>query len=386
MKRILFVSHSPELNGAERWLLETLRGLNRELYEPCLVVPGPGRLEDAARAAGFAAVRVPLVWWITEKSRVWRQPAAWALTRKSAGRLAGLIDERGIDLVFSNSAAVSAGALAARRRKAPHIWAVHEMLAGSDAHLFHLRGTTHLTRLVLAHSRRIIVNSRFCASAFPDSGKIVIVPNGMTLKTSDPGRKEALRKEFGLGPDDPVLGVVGKLYQGKGQRRVLEAASSLIAAFPRLKIVVVGEAGDKAYAASLRRSAGEEPLRGRVAFAGWREDLADLLAVMNVLAVPSTVESFGRAALDGMSAGTPVVAARAGGLVECVEEGLNGLLVPPGNPAALAGAISRILADPALAARLTQGGRRTVETKFSLDRQIRGVESVLADVLSEAGR
>jgi glycosyltransferase involved in cell wall biosynthesis len=382
MNRVLFVSHSPELNGAELWLLETLRGLDRAKFEPLLVLPGPGRFEDLAKASGIETVRVPLVWWITEKSRRWRQPAAWALTRRSAGRLARIIVERKPSLVFSNSAAVAAGAVAARKAGLPHVWAVHEMLAGPLAHLFHLRGEKRLTSLILGRSCRVIVNSKFCAGAFPPSDKIVVVPNGSRIKARDAARAAAIRARLGASPADPVLGVIGKLYAGKGQLEAVMAAGLLRAEFPGLRLAVIGEPRDADYASSLRAAAERSGLRDRVVFEGWRADLDDWLAAMDVLLVPSVVESFGRAALDGMAAGTPVVAAAVGGLAEVVEAGVSGLLVPGRSPEALAAAAARILRDPALAARLVEGGRKAVAGRYGLDTQVRMVQDVLSSCLS----
>lgn len=379
MIRVLFVSHTSELNGAELWLLETLQGLDRSKIEPLLIVPGPGRLEDAARAAGIDTVRSPLVWWISDRSRLWRQPAAWAVNRRCAARLFRLVRDGRIDLVFSNSAAVSAGAIAASRAGLPHVWAVHEMLGGPAAHLFHLRGARRLTRFILDRSSRVIVNSRFCASAFPASEKIVLVHNGFEPKPADVSRQTALRREFGVGPGDPVLGIVGKLYAGKGQREAILAASRLIPDFPRLKLLVAGEVRDADYAASLSRIAAETGLGDRVVFTGYRPDLADWLRVLSVLVVASTVESFGRAALDAMAAGTPVVAVKAGGLPEIVRDGENGVLVTAGDPEALADGIRRVLADPALARRLAENGRRTVATEFRLDEQVRRVAAIITE-------
>jgi glycosyltransferase involved in cell wall biosynthesis len=384
VRHILFVSHSAELNGAELWLLETLRRLDRRRFAPLLVLPGPGRFEAAAEKAGIAGARVPLVWWLADKNRRFRQPAAWALNRRSAGRIVRITREKTIDLVFSNSAAVAAGALAARRTGLPHVWAVHEMLAGPSAHLFHMRGARAATSFILKSSRRVIVNSRFCAGAFPPSDKIAVIPNGFVLKARNEAKAVAVRARLGASPGDPVLGVVGKLYQGKGQREAVLAAGLLKADFPGLRLALIGEPRDAGYAASVREAAAACGLEGQVVFAGRHDDLDDWLAAMDVLLVPSVVETFGRAALEGMAAGTPVVAAAVGGLAEIVEDGANGLLVPGPTPAGLAAAAARILRDPALAARLAAGGRRAVETRFSLDTQVRQVEDVLERCLEAA--
>jgi len=377
MRTVLFVSHTAELNGAELWLFETLKGLDRAKYAPILALPGPGIFEDAARAAEIETVRVPLVWWITERSGLWKGPAAGVLTRRHAERLAALAGEKKAALIFSNSAAVAAGALAANKAGLPHVWAVHEMLAGPLAHLFYWRGPGRLARFIVDHSCRVIVNSRACGAVFPPSDKIVLVYNGVKRKSYPPERLGDVRREYGFPEGAPVIGVVGKIYEGKGQADVIGAAALLAGEFPNLNVLIVGETRDKRYAARLRAMAAAAGLAGRVKFAGYRYDLTGQLKIMSVLAVASTIESFGRTAIDAMAAGTPVVAVPYGGLTEIIEDGLNGIMSSRPGPEGLAAAIRRILSGPSLARSFVENGYRTVETRFSLSAQIRGVEAVL---------
>ncbi len=377
MKTVLFVSHSAELNGAELWLFETLKGLDRGKYEPLLALPGPGIFEDAARAAEIETIRVPLVWWITERSGLWKGPAAGMLTRRHADRLAALAGEKKASLIFSNSAAVAAGALAAKKAGLPHVWAIHELLSGPLAHLHHWRGPGRLARFIADHSCRVIVNSRACAVAFPPSDKIVLVYNGVKRKSYPAGRLADVRREYGFSEGAPVVGVVGKIYEDKRQADVIGAAALLAGEFPGLNVLIVGETRDKHYAARLRLLAAASGLADRVRFAGYRHDLTGQLKIMSVLAVASTIESFGRTAIDAMAAGTPVVAAPSGGLTEIIEDGSNGILASRPGPEGLAAAIRRVLADPGLARSLVESGYRTVESRFSLAAQIRGVEAVL---------
>jgi glycosyltransferase involved in cell wall biosynthesis len=384
MKIILFVYHSAELNGAELWLLETLRGLDRTKYVPRLIVPRPGPLADACRSLGIEVRVISMKWSITEKSRVWRQPFAGLWNIVSVKRLARLISRDRVDLVFTNSAAAFSGAKAARRMGIPHIWAVHEVLGGDSPFLHSLAGPRALARFILASSVRVIVNSKLTASAFPDSEKIVFVPNGLEVRACDARRREAIRGELGLEPGDFAVGIVGKLYEGKGQRETVQAAALLAPRHPRFKLFVVGDVRDEAYARSLREFVKTNGLERQVRFLGYRPDLADLLMLLNVLVVASTVESFGRAALEGMAAGVPVLALRAGGLAEIVRPGENGFLLDSRRPEDIARGIEAILQDPARAAALVEGGYRTVHAEYSLERQRRKTGRVLADVLGKA--
>jgi glycosyltransferase involved in cell wall biosynthesis len=377
MKTVVFVSHTAELNGAELWLFETLKGLDRSRFAPVLALPGPGLFEDAARAAEIETVRLPMVWWITDRPGSWKGPAAGMLTRRQAGRLAGIIRSTGADMVFSNSAAVAVGALAAEKAGVPHVWAIHEILSGPLAHLFYWRGPGRLARFILDHSCRVIVNSRACAAAFPASDKIALVYNGLKRRSYPADRIGDVRREYGFVDGDPVIGVVGKLYEGKRQADVIQAASRLAPEFPNLNVLIVGEARDKRYVSRLKDLAASSGLGARIRFAGYRHDLLGQLKIMSVLVVASTIESFGRTALDAMAAGTPVVAVPAGGLAEIVEHEGNGLMAREPGPAGLAEGIRRVLTDPALVRRLIENGYRTVDERFSLAAQIRGVEAAL---------
>ena len=384
MKNILFVSHSAELNGAELWLLETLRGLDRTKYAARLVVPRPGPLGDSCRGLGLEVRVISMKWSITEKSRIWRQPFAGFWNIMSVKRIARLIGRNRIDLVFTNSAAIFSGAKAARRMGIPHVWAVHEVLGGDSPFLYSLYGRRALARFILASSAKVIVNSKLTASAFPDSGKIVLVPNGLEVRACDAGRREAIRQELGLERGDFAAGIVGKLYEGKGQREAVQAAARLAPRHPRFKLFVVGEVRDEAYARGLREFVRANGLERQVRFLGYRPDLADLLMLLNVVVVASVVESFGRAALEGMAAGVPVLAVRAGGLAEIIRPGENGFLLDSREPEEIARGIEAILQDPTRAAAAVEGGYRTIREEYSLERQRREMDRVLAGVLGTA--
>lgn len=385
MTSVLFVSHSAELNGAELWLLATLRGLDRGAWLPRLVVPRPGPLAEAARAAGVETTVVSMKWSLTERSRMWRQPFAGLWNTASVRRIARMIGRERIGLVFTNSAAVFSGAKGAWRTGVRHVWAVHEVLGGDAPFLHSIYGPEALARFILARSVRVIVNSRLTGAAFRDASKVTVVPNGLALAPPpDSRRREALRAELGLPAEGFTAAIVGKIYEGKGQREAVRAAALLAPRHPGFRLLVIGEARDEGYARTLREIVAAEGLEGRVLFLGYRPDLAGILALTHAVVVASVVESFGRAALEGMAAGVPVLAVRAGGLAEVVRPGENGFLLESRDPAEIARGLESLMANPAAAAAAVEGGYRTVRGEFSLERQIRGVERVLADALGAA--
>lgn len=381
MTRVLFVSHSSELNGAERMLLDTLRCLDRSRFEPLLAAPRSGPLGEAAAREGIETLVLPMKWTLTEKRKVWRQLLSWAWDLGSARAAERLIRDRGIGLVVTNSAAAWTGALAARRAGVPHVWFVHEILDGDKPLLRSLRGRKALARDMARLSARIVANSDASSRPFAASGKAVVIGNGIGLP-SVTGRDAAeLRAALGIEPGASVIGIVGKIYPGKGQMEAVLAVGILRQARPDLKLLVAGAVEDARYHERVRRAVAKLGLEANVLFLGRRDDLGDVLALLDALVVASSVDSLGRAALEAMAAGTPVVAAAAGGLPEIVEDGKTGILVASPEPAALAAGVARLLDDPDLAARVRQGGRRFVADRYPLEGQVRRIERVLEECL-----
>jgi glycosyltransferase involved in cell wall biosynthesis len=160
-----------------------------------------------------------------------------------------------------------------------------------------------------------------------------------------------------------VVVVLGALTRRKGHAILLRAAATV----PGLRYVFCGD-GEEAPALE-RAAAG---LAGAVRFAGFRRDIPACLAAADIVAVPSLQEGLGVAALEAMAAARPVVASRVGGLAEAVVDGETGLLVPPGEPAALAAALGRLARDLDLRARLGEAGRARVRARYTSARMAEG--------------
>ena len=194
-------------------------------------------------------------------------------------------------------------------------------------------GSTLANRTVV----RVIANSRATAAAFVESGgksKLVrVVYNGIDpapFELTTPAELEALEKELGLA-EASIVGVFSRLAPWKGQHVLLDALPHL----PAVHALLVGDAlfGERTYAESLRVRARSLGVADRVHFLGFRKDVPRLMRLSDVVVHTSTApEPFGRMIVEGMMADKPVVASRAGGATEIIEDKVNGYLVPPGNP------------------------------------------------------
>jgi glycosyltransferase involved in cell wall biosynthesis len=230
-------------------------------------------------------------------------------------------------------------------------------------------------------SDRIVANSEASARAFAGSGKAVVIGNGIAIRNGPAPDTSALKSSLGIEPGVPVVGVVGKIYPGKGQMEAVLAADILRRARPGLRLLVVGAVDDARYHERIRETVGRLGLTRNVLLLGYRDDLEGILGLLDVLVIASSVDSLGRIALEAMAIGTPVVAVAKGGLPEVIKDGETGLLVESPEPGLLAAGIARLLDDPVLARRLGEGGRRFVAASYSPTGQVRKIERVLEECL-----
>lgn len=208
--------------------------------------------------------------------------------------------------------------------------------------------------------------------------RIRVVLNGMDPPPSpDAASVAALAGELGLSSGSRVCLVVGRLHEEKGHAVLLQAMPAILQSHPHTRLVV---AGDGPHATVIRQLAERSGLRPAPSFLGQRGDVPRLMALADVVVVPSLAESFGFVALEAMALGRPVVAAATGGLVEIVEHEKSGLLVPKGDARALAAAVTRVLSAPDLARRLGEQGRAR-SAEFTAERMVRGYEAVYGELL-----
>jgi glycosyltransferase involved in cell wall biosynthesis len=172
---------------------------------------------------------------------------------------------------------------------------------------------------------------------------------------------------------------------------MLEAAVLVAKRVPSAHFVIVGNGftvkngvviEDTAYRSQLESYAAQLGLGQRVVFTGFRKDVPEILADSTVSVLPSLSEGLSNAVIESMAAGLPVVATRVGGNSEAVEEGVTGLLVPPGEPVALARALCQVLSDPERARSFGEAGQRRAREQFSLDRMVRDTERLYANLLA----
>jgi glycosyltransferase involved in cell wall biosynthesis len=208
-------------------------------------------------------------------------------------------------------------------------------------------------KLIVVSPRNI---EKGLADGIATPAKYVTIRSGIELdRFRRPARpREAVRAELGIPLDAPVVGTVTRLSPQKAPLDFVTAAAQVAASRPNAHFVVVGDGPLRAEVESRVAAAG---LAGRFHLTGLRRDVPDLLHSFDVFALTSLWEGLPRVLIQAMAAGLPVVATAVDGSAEAVEDGVNGLLTPPGDPQALAAALLRLLGDPALAVQMCAAGQ-----------------------------
>src|SRR5579875_3587030 len=371
--RVVYLDHVAQLSGGELALLRLLSLASN--LEAHVILAESGPLVERLRSAGIRVEVMPLrrrtAQLRKDRIRSGRLPwsAVWdtlIYTLRLSRRLRALRP----DVVHTNSLKAGVyGSLAARLARLPVVWHVRDRI---DSDYLPALAVVLVRALIRWLPHVVVANSRATlATTHRRRRALVIASIPAGSPAPDPARppRQAPNAPGQRTPGAPgqqarllTIAILGRLAPWKGQDVFLRAFAR---AFPSggHRALVIGAplfgAEEDAYAAELRRLVGELGLDGRVAFLGHREDVAAELAQLDILVHASTLpEPFGQVVLEGMAAGLPVVASRGGGPAEIITDGVDGLLYPPGDVAALADALRRLAADPALRARLARAALR----------------------------
>jgi glycosyltransferase involved in cell wall biosynthesis len=196
------------------------------------------------------------------------------------------------------------------------------------------------------------------------------------------------RRLLNLEKDQPVIGIVGNIKRWKGQEVVIKAVSLLEGKYPQLRCLIIGDVSvnsraDSEYRRSLENLVKEKKLESKILFLGYRDDVPDLIECLDILVHASIApEPFGRVILEGMVLGKPVIATNFGGPLEIIENGVSGILVPPGDYAATAEAVDLLLADEEKRRNMAAAGLERVSKHFLMDQNIERIQELYEKLLS----
>jgi glycosyltransferase involved in cell wall biosynthesis len=370
--RALFVIHNPAFGGGYNEILVQRAGLEAagwELLAATCAEPSSGA--DRLSAAGIDVTRLAL-----HRLRATARPGPHLrLLAGFAPEVASLrrvIRDRAIDLVQVHGESNIHGAFAARLERRAVCF-----------HLYDTRAPAALRRgmrpVVTTLAGSVTVTGQGTARAYPGlerlGSRLVITfpPVDPDRFRPDPEQRTAARAELGLPADELVIGAVGMRTPAKGHDLLIEAAVELFRAHPGMQLVILGgpSPGHLKYELALHESVARPQLEDRIRFLDAGPRVPELLPAMDILVMPSRgAEGMPTAILEAMACGLPVVATDIAAVREEVEDGVSGLVVPPGDAGALQSAIETLANDSALRARMGAVGRARVTEMFTPQRAV----------------
>ncbi|MFH7030244.1 MAG: glycosyltransferase family 4 protein [Heteroscytonema crispum UTEX LB 1556] len=362
--KILFLDQSGKPGGAELCLID----IAKPYSDRCLV----GLFADGSFRDLLQQNQIPVQVLTTEAIKV-RKESSLAQGLGSLKQLTPLIAKvvqtaRDYDLIYANTQkALVIGALASFFSQRPLVYHLHDILSKE-----HFSQTNR--RIAVASANRaslVIANSQASQMAFVEAGGrpeiTEVVYNGFGPKNYLINELEVrqLRQELGL-EGKFVIGHFSRLSPWKGQHILIEA---LVKSPQKAAVILVGDAlfGEQDYVENLHKQVAELGLENRVKFLGFRSDIPQLMSACNLIAHTSIApEPFGRVIVEAMLCGRPVVAAKAGGAIELVEEGVNGFLVKPGKPEEVAKVITTCIQEPEKTATIANNARIIASQRFDV--------------------
>lgn len=370
--KILYVNGTSCIGGAEISLLGLLKGLDKKRFLPMVALPSTGLLSKRIDALGIKTKAIPLGQFSRKK---------WLFFIASVLRLAALIRKEKISLVHANSIYISEQSyFAARLCGVPcicHIRDLVPILGAGKLRSIAFRGVNKLIAISEAVKKDLI------EKLYISEQRIIRIYNGVDAEEFNPNISgDSFRKEFGL-RHEKLVGLVARLSPEKGQEVFLRAAAQVLKDYKDVKFIIIGDAklGSEKFKQDIHALTVQLELQDNVIFTGFRDDLPQAIAALDVVVIPSEAEPFGRVAIEALASARPVIASNSGALPEIISK-KSGIMFNQNNAEEIKKAIIELLRNTQQSRDRGLEGRRIVLCKFSIDRHIAAVERLYHEVLS----
>ncbi len=362
--KIAYLIDGLSMGGAERLMAPMLKYLSRDHFDPyvcALQLKDGNPMADELRALG-----VPVECLQIKRLR----------DLDAIPRLTGYLKDIGADLVHTQlEAANILGNISAKLVGLPSVCTIHVMpsLEVKTKTRIHQRVEWFILRHFCDRVISVAEEARRYHIKISGSSEkqVTTIYNGIDLSpflSMDAARERAaVRAELGIPPDALVLITVAVLRPQKGIQYMIRALPDILASTPEVYYLVVGGGPHETV---LREEVQAAGMNGRVIFAGMRTDVPRLLAASDVFVLPTLTEALPTVLAEAMAARLPIVASRVGGVPEMITDGQNGALVEAEDTRGLAAACSRLLASPETRAAYGAEAWKTVNRKFSIERQV----------------
>jgi len=372
-KKIAFIFNHPLFQGGgEISFFELIKGLDRNIFEPLVIVPGKGEIETSASTQGFEVNVCPF----PSLRSLGRGLPLWALVK-----LARILRQKNVDLIHVNgSRACFYSGIAGRLQAIPVIWHVRETIQDLEAYDKLL---ARLSAAIICVSRSVQMK-RFAKFGPRTCNKIQVAYNGIDTQhfIKDPAAREKIRQQLGIGAQS-LFGIIGNLIPLKGHDFFLKAMAEVKKTRPDLgtKAIFIGRCLDVDYKKRLYRLTADLKLQDDVIFGGYSDNIPAYLSAFDVFVLPSQREGCSRALLEAMSVGLPVIASKISEIEEVVNPDRNAILVEYDDVFQMATALIKLAENKKLRELLGEENQKRVQAIFSLQAHVDSIQRVYENIL-----
>jgi glycosyltransferase involved in cell wall biosynthesis len=374
---ILFVVDGLEFGGGERTFLQLIEGLPKDNFRIYVATSRDGFFFKFLSDKGIAASNLDL---------------SKRINFENIRELRRLIKTNKINIIHSQGGRADFYARMNGRPLRPKIKVVSTIatpVEGYDVNLFRKAIYCFFDRLSERFVDRFLVVSEALRKTMIDGHKItpdkvIRVYNGIELNEYRPNNSgqssRQIRNQYGIETTEVLIGAIGRLVWQKGFEYLIKSLPEIAKRHAAIKVIFVG---DGPYKESLQMLCRQLGVEDKTIFTGYRSDMKEILSAIDIKAIPSLAEGFPMVTLEAMAMEKPIVATSIDGIAEQITDGVEGILVPPKDPVALALAINRIIENKELARSLGSAARKRVEREFTVEKMIDETEKAYRALLNQ---
>ncbi len=371
-RKILYLSPSNRLFGARISLLTLLKYLNRRKYEPIVVSPdnSDGLLQELEK---IKVKYYPLRLWNWRKGKyLFKIPFA-------IYKLSRIIKMENISLIHSNE-----------------FWCnPYAVVTGKFIYklpiVTHIRLNINLEKAkkyLLKYSDKIICVSKATSkllSSWEYKNKVITIYNGLDFSDfcNYEEKRKNFRKEFGLDDDTILIGEIAQIDERKNQLKVVEIIPYILKKYKNIKFFFIGDSRNKEYEIKVRKKVRELNIEKYCSFIGFRSDIPNVCAGIDIVILPSSIEGFGRAIIEAMYMFTPAIGSNVGGIPEVIEHGITGFIFKYPDFDEMRKYLEILIESPEKRLQMGINARKRVKMLFSAETSAESVMKVYNELLKE---
>lgn len=378
MKKILYLHSGAELYGADQILLKIVTNINKDEYKPIVILPSDGPLKKKLEENGIETKKIeyPII-----RRKYFNIKGIINFVKEyksSCEKIIKIVEDEKIDIIHNNTIAVLEGIYVHKKTKKPLIMHIHEMIEHPKII------AKILYKIALKNSDKLIVVSNAVKKYIEtmikkSSDNIEVIHNGIENEIFNNKKEvEYLYEEFNIPKDSTVIGTIGRVNAIKGQNDFIDVMNEIIKNTTNVYALIVGDAfaGQEWRVEQLKKYIEDLNLKDRIKYTGFRTDISNIQNFLDIYVLPSIQkDSFPTVVLEAMASSKPIIAYKCGGVIEMVDDKVNGFLVEIGNKEELKNKIQTLLQQPSSIKDMGEKSLNIVKSKFNLNKFIKNIEN-----------